>query len=299
MKERRGAKIWITLWHAISEWLIYPVCYYLVRYRRKVVRENLRIAFPNKSEKERLHIEKDFYLYFCDMIAELMAGRHLSNEEMKQHVILGNTAQLQQATLQHGGAFVMMGHFLNWEWLGNMGLQITNEEVTFATIYKKLKSPFFDDLMRSWRTKRCGEMIEMKQLLRHIVNSKGDESVNPTIYGMGGDQRPTRQGRAKQYETVFLNRRVGMITGTGQLATKYHFPVFFIQVEAPKRGVYKATFIPIYDPEKDNLTTEEITERFTRLLENNVIALPARYLWTHRRFAGSKPLEENGTIQKS
>ena len=46
--------------------LCFPILYYLMRYRRRVVRENIARSFPEKSQSERLSIERKFYRFFCD-----------------------------------------------------------------------------------------------------------------------------------------------------------------------------------------------------------------------------------------
>src|SRR6478752_6370177 len=49
---------------------IYGLIYYIFGYRRKVVMSNLLIAFPEKTEKERTRIAKDFYHNFIDTFIE-------------------------------------------------------------------------------------------------------------------------------------------------------------------------------------------------------------------------------------
>ena len=50
--------------------LLYPVMYYVVKYRREVTRDNLLNAFPEKTKEEIIGIEKAFYLHFCDYLLE-------------------------------------------------------------------------------------------------------------------------------------------------------------------------------------------------------------------------------------
>ena len=55
--------------YLISDFFFVPV-YYVIRYRRKVVMENLRNSFPEKTEKERRVIARKFYRFLCDLILE-------------------------------------------------------------------------------------------------------------------------------------------------------------------------------------------------------------------------------------
>ena len=56
----------------------YLVLYKLIGYRTKVVRGNLKRSFPEKSEKEILRIESEFYKHLCDVIVEGIKGFSIS-----------------------------------------------------------------------------------------------------------------------------------------------------------------------------------------------------------------------------
>ena len=47
------------------------IVYYVIGYRKGTVRSNIKLAFPNLSEKERLAIEKKSYRHLCDMFMEM------------------------------------------------------------------------------------------------------------------------------------------------------------------------------------------------------------------------------------
>ena len=48
----------------------YVLLYYIIRYRRGVVRKNLVTAFPEKSINDIKTIERKFYHWFCDYFLE-------------------------------------------------------------------------------------------------------------------------------------------------------------------------------------------------------------------------------------
>ncbi len=278
--------------HGFSRWFLFPICYHLIRYRRKVVAENLQLAFPEKSSHERKHIERKFYLYFCDMIMEILVDRHFTDEDMRMFLHMEGSEDMRKQVKQYGGGFIMLGHLLNWEWYCGMAKSLSDETVRCAGVYKTLHSKFFDDLMYKWRMRRCGGLVEMNQLLRVLVGNRQNPESHPTIYAMLADQRPNKHGRVKAHPTVLLHRQVGVLTGTEQLAKKFDLPIYYAHCIARGRGDYQATFVPIYNPETDkDVPMGEITERFTRLLEKNILEQPERWLWTHRRFAGSQPAD--------
>ncbi|MCM1034155.1 MAG: lysophospholipid acyltransferase family protein [Paludibacter sp.] len=278
------------LWccHFVSRWLLFPLCYYVVRYRRKVVRKNLRWAFPEKTSAEVKQIEKGFYLAFTDMVLELLVGNHLTEAEMQQLVVINNKEEVAERCKQCGGAFFMLGHFLNWEWMVDYANQFAEYGVECGTVYKRLTNNFFDRLMYKLRSRRGGGLVEMDRLLRVMVKRKNDADLLPAGYAMLADQRPRK--KASQYRTTLLHRQVGMLTGTEQLALRFRYPVYYAYYRCKGRGRYEMTLMPLYDPDKD-ITMESgmITERFTRLLEANIKQEPMRWLWSHNRFAGSTP----------
>ena len=85
------AVIWIVAWlplralYVLSD-LIYPLIYYVVGYRKKVVRKNLTHAFPEKSLQEVIQIEKKFYRYFCDLMLETIWQMHASKAAIKKRI---------------------------------------------------------------------------------------------------------------------------------------------------------------------------------------------------------------------
>jgi KDO2-lipid IV(A) lauroyltransferase len=64
--------------------LVYIVLYYLIRYRRDVVSDNLKYSFPLKSEQEIKIIEKKIYSHFCDIWFEAIKVLTISKKAIKK-----------------------------------------------------------------------------------------------------------------------------------------------------------------------------------------------------------------------
>ncbi|HCS88164.1 MAG TPA: hypothetical protein DIW30_07175, partial [Bacteroidales bacterium] len=272
--------------HGVSRWLLYPILYHVIRYRKKVVRENLQIAFPKKSAKERLHIERAFYAAFADMIMEIIVGRRFSPEEMQELVLVHHKEEVITRCRQYGGGFLMLGHFLNWEWAANCASQIAQYNIECDCIYKQLSNKFFNKLMLNIRNQRGATLVEMDHLLRTLIGNRN--SNHTVIYAMLADQRPRKQ--SAKIPMVFMGQEVNMLLGTEQLATKFAYPVYYASMLSPARGHYEVDFHLIYDPDTEpDLPKGEITKRFAEQLENNILQNPSRWLWSHRRFLHTKP----------
>ncbi len=272
--------------HGVSRWILYPVLYHVLRYRKKVVRENLRIAFPEKSAKERLMLEREFYSAFADMIMEILVGRRFSEEDMKNLVRINHKEEVAAHCKHYGGGFLMLGHFLNWEWGVDYANQFATCGIECASIYKRLRNPFFDKLMIAIRKQRGGSLVEMDSLLRTMIRNRNNGHT--VVYAMLADQRPRKQ--SAKIPMVFMGQDVNMLFGTEQLAVRFAYPVYYAFVTSHSRGHYEVDFHLIYDPDTESgLQKGEITKRFAEQLENNILQNPSRWLWSHRRFLHSRP----------
>lgn len=267
--------------HAISSVVLYPLCYYVLRYRRKTVRHNLSLCLPHYSEQQRREIERSFYRRFADMIVETICGWHMSPEVMLRHLQTEGMEPLMADTKRYGGSLVTLGHFFNWEWVSDYGNQFAPYGVIGSGAYKQLTSPFFDRLMLRIREKRGGLLVEHMSLLRTMVRLR--KEATPTCFIMIADQRP--EGHSAYQDVTLLGQETKMLTGSETLAAKFGYPVYYARMSSPKRGFYRVELIRIYDPETDkDLPMGTVTERYTRLLETNIQDYPDGWLWTHNRF---------------
>ena len=101
----------------LGEWIVYPLCYYVVRYRRHVVRKNLINAFPEKNKDEIKHLERRFYHHLMDVIAEIIYGYRISEEEMFARMVCLNPEVVDELLAEKGSLMILLGHYGNWEWI--------------------------------------------------------------------------------------------------------------------------------------------------------------------------------------
>ena len=275
-----SALSWLPLGvhHALASGIIYPLMYHVVRYRRRLVMQNLRLSFPEKSEAELKSIAKAFYRQFADTIVESVYGYRISDGEMRQRVEFRNMGEVNRLVDAAGGGIFMLAHFGNWEWMASVQ-QWVSPGVTEMNIYRRLKSAPMDALMLDIRSKRGGVCVEKQRVLREMVRYRAEKK--PVTIGLLSDQKPRPE--VTKYWTTFLNQDTGFLDGGEVLAKKFGYPVFYLYITRTKRGYYVADMRTISATPKD--TAEgEITERYARLLEENIREQPALWLWTHNRF---------------
>ncbi len=268
----------LRLHYWFADWFVYPMMYYVVRYRRRLVEKNLRNSFPEKTDAERKQIERDFYHQLTYTFAETIYGYRCSNEEVKQRVVFENSEAVDRAAKEAGGCVVMLAHVGNWEWMSSCQ-QWFSPEVTELNVYRKAKKEKMDELMLDIRSKRGGAYVEKQRVLREMVRFRAEKK--PIVLGLIADQKPRPEVTRTWIE--FLHQETGFLDGGEMLAKKFNYPVFCLYVERPERGHYKARFNLI---SMDPKNTEDgfITTAYARNLEANILAAPHLWLWTHNRF---------------
>lgn len=277
----------LSVLYMISDIILYPLVYYVARYRLKVVRKNLRNSFPEKGKNELKSIEKKFYRHFADLIVEVVYGYRVTDEEMRKRVVFDNVELVENLAHKTHGVIAYLGHIGNWEWVADLHKRFLDPTMVEYNVYRQLKNPTSDNMMLELRSKRGGECIEKKQLLRKLVALRRSE--HPFVVGMLSDQKPSK--RSSYVWTQFLNQETAFLDGSEVLAHKFGFSAVYAHIWSPKRGYYRIRFEQITD-DPELMQPEEMTKRYAELLEQNICAQPEQWLWTHNRWKwGRKELE--------
>lgn len=258
--------------------VLYFFLYYIVRYRRKLVRRNLTNSFPDKTVHEVTRIEKDFYRFLCDYYVETIKLLHISDEEAKKRMRFENAELLNDLTKDGNSCFMGLGHYANWEFVPSIGFYL-NSGLAQGHIYKVLNNPDFDQLFLKIRSRFTPKSIEMSDALRTIVGHK--QNGKAMVIGFITDQRPPRY--YDQYWTIFLNQDTLTLTGMERIARQFGFAVVYLDMQRLKRGYYSGRFRLITT---DASTEEEfaVTEKYMRMLEDTIKRDPAYWLWSHNRW---------------
>jgi len=265
--------------------IFYLLIYYVLPYRKKLVRKNLTEAFPSKSVKEIEAIEKQYYRFFCDLFFETLSVMHMSENELMRRMHYSNIDVILEEYKKGNSVFLMTAHYGNWEW----GISLSSffpADKPLYSIYQKLSNKKFDAFMYNLRKTFKGEMLERNDLLRKIVQLKSENK--PAMFGMISDQAPAY--KSIHYWTNFLNHDTATVSGTEQLAKKFDYPVYFAKVNRIKRGYYNCEFISLAQSPKQ-APENEITERYMRLLEANIESAPEYWLWSHNRWKHSPKID--------
>lgn len=269
--------------YGLSQGIIYPLLYYVVRYRRRVVRENLSMAFPEQSAKQRRATERQFYHWMCDLLSEIIYSYSISDEEFKERAIFTGLHEQEERILRQKGGMFMLGHIGCWEWGADIAHRFLSPDIHTSIVYLKLNNDSADQAMRTLREQRGCDVIEMHKLLRKMIEQK--QSGRSETYIMIADQKPSR--RSLQFWTPFFGMDTPFLTGTETLARKFDYPVFYIDISLPERGKYEA-HVELLAEHPGELAEGELTALYARRLEENIRRQPHIWLWSHNRFKWNK-----------
>jgi len=268
--------------YLISDFL-FVIIYYIVGYRRKVVQENLRNSFPEKSEQERHILEHKYYHYLTDLMVETIKMVTVSKKSILKRVTSPNPEVMDNYFAQGRSLMMALGHYGNWE-MANMRLSIYTDN-PLLVVYKPLTNKTFDDFFLKMRSRFGAQLVAMKNVMRTMVKYK-DECI---ISAFVADQTPVKNEAT--YFTNFLNQPTAFFLGIEKLAKLMGPVVIFCDVERVKRGYYSFNFIPLVENPAET-APHEITEAYVRQLEIMIRREPQYWLWSHRRWK-FKPEDTN------
>jgi KDO2-lipid IV(A) lauroyltransferase len=263
--------------------LLYLVLYYIVSYRRKVVAENLKNSFPEKSEEELKTIEKKFYRHLADLLIETFKLTHMSKAEQKKRFTYSNIEVIDRLREDKRDIIAVLGHYNNWEWPTLLPYYL---KYIIIIIFKPLQNKYFNGFINRQRSKFGIVLTPTSQVIREIINYRKN-NIN-TLSVFISDQIPAK-GDIK-FWTKFLNQDTAVFTGAGKIAAKYDMAIVFFHIQKVKRGHYNLD-IELLLEHTEGLSEDLITETHVRRLEEIIREKPEYWIWSHRRWKHKKPVE--------
>ncbi len=246
--------------------------YHIFKYRRGVVRQNLNTALVDRKLKDIKQIEKQYYKHMCNVIAETIKALTLSSAKMKDYISFSNIDLINQSYKNKHNLMLYATHQGNWEWF--LAFPLFTQYKVYA-IYQPLSSPYFDELLKTIRTRFGVECIPSNKAFQYMSQSRNSDE--PALFILIGDQCPNI--KSTLYWTQFMNQNTAFFCGGARLALKYNLDVLYAFIEKKKRGTYQMHFQKI-----EENSVEEITESYSNHLEKSIIQSPSTWLWSHRRW---------------
>lgn len=256
---------------------VYGLVFYVAKYRRSVVLENLAIAFPEKTAAERFRIARRFYHNLIDTFLESVKFISISDRTIHKHS--SADFSLINGLLAEGkNVYLMACHQFNWEYV-NM-LFPPALQAPFLGVYMPIRNKVLDRIFHDFRRKKGTVLIPATAFKE---NSHGMFDQQYTM-GLAADQNPGSPKNA--YWLNFFGKPAPFITGPALNAVKNNVAVVMVRFEKLKRGRYHFSST-LFSPAAGELKPEAFVQQYRDEVEKIIRLDPANYLWSHRRWKHS------------
>jgi KDO2-lipid IV(A) lauroyltransferase len=253
----------------------YLVLYYVVSYRRKVVKDNLAIAFPEKTEAERNAIAKAFYKNFADSFIENIKAFSASEAFIRKH--FRGDFSVFDSLHQKGVQKIQLhsGHYFNWEY-ANLSVPL-HLVYPFLGVYMPISNKAFDRIFYKLRIKTGAKLLSAINIRAEILPFRKEKYV----LGLIADQNPGDPRNA--YWVDFFNRPTPFLRAPENGARRGNIPVVFCYFIKEKRGHYKI-FFHLAEEMPSTTKVGELTKKYASFLQGSIEQQPENWLWSHRRW---------------
>ncbi|HEY3372453.1 MAG TPA: lysophospholipid acyltransferase family protein [Prolixibacteraceae bacterium] len=261
--------------------IFYVFLYYIARYRRATVHENLTRSFPEKSPEEIRKITQKFYHHLSDLGLETIKYSRMSEKEIDSRLKIHNPEIFEPFYQKHQSVILLGMHHNNWEWCGSMQRFI---KAQFLVVYNPVrKNKALERFILDTRERFGARSIPVNHSIRTALEFNNAE--RPGVLILVGDQTPPSFA---QFWTSFLNQETAFFTGPMKISVKTNQPVLLQHTRKTGRARYEVFYhLLIEDPSKVN--PDEILMTYIRKIEEIIQAEPEYWLWSHRRWKHKRP----------
>jgi Kdo2-lipid IVA lauroyltransferase/acyltransferase len=255
------------------------IFYYLIPIRKETVIDNLRHAYPGKSEAEIKKTAFAVYKSFSITLIEILLMQKMSRKEIEAAVSVSDEikALICSKKSEGNGVILLSAHFGNWEYIAASVSAQMNEQ--FSVIVKSQRNPYVNNWMNDSRTKWTNKIVPLGASVREIFKQLKEKR----IVAMIADQRGPSDG----VRVNFFGRKSSVYTGPVMLALKTKAPVLFgLAIRQPDYS-YKVIIeeVDMTDlPENDDDKIIELSQRHTDILEKYIRLHPEQWFWMHKRW---------------
>jgi KDO2-lipid IV(A) lauroyltransferase len=245
---------------------------------RRVVRENLRGAFPEKAEEEIREIARENFKRIGENFACAIKTASMEVEEIAARCeFVGLERVAAKEGEGHPNRIVAIGHFGNFEIYTLMTRFAPGYQG--ATTYRALNQPGLNRLMQELRNTSGCLYFERRTGAKDLIRALNKEGM---VLGLLSDQHGGRSG----LWGPFLGRDCSTNPAPAVFALRYKAPLHSGIVYTVGRGRWRLEMseeIPTCENGEPR-TVEAVTADVNRALEAAVRRDPANWFWVHRRW---------------
>ena len=264
------------------------VAYAVARPQRKTALVNLRIAFPEKSDAERLAIVRESCRNFGRMAAEWCHMYRLTKDNIAERVTFEDPLFWfgeAQRVIGSTGILVLTGHFGNWEFFAHaIGLYGN----PIHLVHRPFPNPLFDDFVNVERRRSGTVLISKRRAAQQIIRVLRSNGIVVIPF----DQNATsRWGVFADFFGVPASTHPGLAR-LAELSRAPVYPVFLVRQDHSPR--HRIVILPKVETALSGdraADTVENTRRFNQVFAEMVRRHPDHWIWMHKRWRTRPPGE--------
>lgn len=249
--------------------------FHIFRYRRGVSLNNLKNAFPDKSDQEIVRIQKASYLYMVDCFFESVKAYRFKKSDILKRVTIHQQDEIVSTLRQKRSALILAAHTGCTEWMVQAGSIYFDSYID--PVYKPAHSKWVDRFIFATRSRLSNSPIPYKNLAKDIQRRKNIVRCIAIL----ADLSPRR--REQSITVNFLNQPTRFFQSAERIAKLANVPVYFADTRRTKRGYYEITMHKICESPQA-INDNELTLQYAKRIEQMIKAKPEAWLWTHRRW---------------
>lgn len=253
---------------------------FALRIRRRVTLENLRHAFPEKSEAERIDIARGAYCNMALAAFESLTSDQLSDAEVQRALTTDDRWPALEAAIRRGGVLVASAHFGSWELFAEV---MARRGIRFSAVVRPLAGAFNERIVRSRIAAGVGLILQRGALKQMISTIRRGETVVQLI-----DQvLPARHG----VFVPFFGRLASTTPALSVAALRTGAPVYLTLAAREAAGLRMFIEGPFALPQTGDREADlkAHVAQLTAVIEHYVRRYPDQWLWLHRRWKVQPP----------
>jgi KDO2-lipid IV(A) lauroyltransferase len=243
----------------------------LLRGRRRVAARNLALCFPELSADARKALLRDSFEALGIGVFEFARAWWGGIGPLRRGLVVEGLEHLEAARAEGHGVILISGHFTTLEVCG----RLMCDYAPLAGMYRPHAHPAMEWAVKRGRLRYAAAMFTRDQLraaIRHLKQGG--------LLWFAPDQ-DTRRGDS--VFVPFFGLPAHSLTSTHQLARLSGACVLAFAHERRADGGYTLRLSPAFEQFPSRDATAD-TARVMGAIEAMVRAVPAQYLWIHRRF---------------
>lgn len=250
---------------------------FLDRRRRRLVRENLTLAFPEKSAAEIERLAGDAFAHLGGLTADLLRSGTAPLERILSRIEVVGFEHARAAASSGRGAFFATPHLGNWEW----SPLVTGANGVPATIVARPSdNPLLDAHLTAMRERTGCRIVSKRNSGLALLKTLRRGGV----VGILADQRARPPDAAL---VPFFGRPAWTTTAIARLVERTGALILPVVCLRTGPGRYRIVYSQALDPRTfppEDRGVVALTARITALVESQIRQAPEQWLWLHDRW---------------